>query len=260
MAKGFEGRVALVTGGASGIGRITAQAFARDGAKVLVSTGSNIQGGEETVAMIKASGGQSFFLKCDVSRAAEVEAMVKAAVDVYGRLDFAFNNAGVGPDGVRMLQTDIVDLSEADWDRTADVNLKGTFLCLKYEIRQMLQQKFGVIINSSSAGAVKPQARLSAYCASKSGILALSKVAALECATSGIRVNVVCPGPTGRTRLMENLTSSDPSKKEMMLDIVAMRRLGEPEDIAEAVIWLCSDAASFITGLVMPVDGGMTLL
>jgi NAD(P)-dependent dehydrogenase (short-subunit alcohol dehydrogenase family) len=260
VKRGFEGRVALVTGGASGIGRITAEAFAREGAKVLVSTDSNIKGGEDTVEMIKASGGEALFVKCDVSKADDVEATVKAAVDTFGRLDFAFNNAGVGPDGVRMLQTDIVDLSEADWDRTVDVNLKGTFLCMKYEMRQMLRQKYGVIINSSSAGAVKPQARLSAYGASKSGIFGLSKVAALECATSGIRVNVVCPGPTGRTRLMENLTSSDPSKKEMMLDIIAMRRLGEPEDIAQAVIWLCSDAASFITGLIMPVDGGMTLL
>ena len=260
MGKQFDGRVALVTGGASGIGRTTAQAFAREGARVLVSTDSNLKGGQETVEIIKAAGGEAFFKQCDISRSADVEAMVKAALDNYGRLDFAFNNAGVGPDGVRMLQTDIIDLPEEDWDRTVDINLKGTYLCLKYEMRQMLKQKYGVIVNVSSAGAVKPQARMGAYVASKTGILGLSKTAALECAASGVRVNVVCPGPTGRTRLMENLTRSDPSKKEMMLDIVAMRRLGQPEDVAEAVIWLCSDAASFVTGLVMPVDGGMTLL
>ena len=260
MGKQFDGRVALVTGGASGIGRTTAQAFAREGARVLVSTDSNLKGGQETVEIIKAAGGEAFFKQCDISRSADVEAMVKAAVDNYGRLDFAFNNAGVGPDGVRMLQTDIIDLPEEDWDRTVDINLKGTYLCLKYEMRQMLKQKYGVIVNVSSAGAVKPQARMGAYVASKTGIFGLSKTAALECAASGVRVNVVCPGPTGRTRLMENLTRSDPSKKEMMLDIVAMRRLGQPEDVAEAVIWLCSDAASFVTGLVMPVDGGMTLL
>jgi NAD(P)-dependent dehydrogenase (short-subunit alcohol dehydrogenase family) len=260
MLKGLKGRVALVTGGASGIGRVAAQAFAREGAGVLVSTDSNLKGGQETVEMIKSAGGEALFVKCDVTRPADVEAMVGTAVEIYGRLDFAFNNAGVGPDGVRMMVRNVADLSEADWDRTIDINLKGIFLCMKYEIRQMLKQKFGAIVNTASTAALKPPAGLSAYAASKSGIVGLSKAAAAECAASGIRINVVCPGPTGRTRLMENLTGSDPSKKDLMLDIVAMRRLGEPEEIASAALWLCSDEASFVTGLVMPVDGGLTLL
>jgi len=208
MAKKFEGRVALVTGGASGIGRVGAQIFAREGAKVIVSTDANIKGGEETVKLIKNAGGEATFIKCDVSRSAEVEAMIDNCVKIYGRLDYAFNNAGIGPDGKRVPFYNVADCPEEIWDRTLDVNLKGVFLCLKYEIRQMLKQKRGAIVNTASTGAMKAVPGFAAYDASKAGLLGLTRVAALECATSGIRINTICPGPTDRTLLVENLTST----------------------------------------------------
>jgi NAD(P)-dependent dehydrogenase (short-subunit alcohol dehydrogenase family) len=258
MAKGMEGRVALVTGGASGIGRVTAQVFAREGAKVVVSTDANVQGAEETVRLIKEAGGEAAFVKCDVSKAAEVEALVTSAVELYGSVEYAYNNAGIGPDGKRVPVVPIVDTPEELWDRTIDINLKGVFLCMKYEIRQMLKQKYGAIVNCSSTGAFKAVPGFAAYDASKVGLFGLTKAAALECATSGIRVNVICPGPTWRTRLYENLTSAQPEMKDHLREIIPMKRMAEPEEMAEAVIWLCSDAASFVTGHIMPVDGGMT--
>ncbi len=258
MVKGFQAKVAVVTGGASGIGRVTAQIFAREGARVIVSTDLNIKGGEETVELIKAAGGEATFVKCDVSKAIEVEAMVNKTVETYGSLDYAFNNAGIGPDGRRIPIVEIADCPEEIWDRTIDINLKGVFLCMKYEIRQMLKQKQGAIVNTSSVGAFKAVPGFAAYDASKTGLLGLSKAAALEYATSGIRINVICPGPTERTVLFDNLTATSPEDKERMLSSIPMGRTARPEDMAEAVIWLCSEAASFITGLVMPVDGGMT--
>ncbi|MCK4273837.1 MAG: glucose 1-dehydrogenase [Dehalococcoidales bacterium] len=258
MAKKFKDKVALVTGGASGIGKVAAQIFAREGAKVIVSTDKNIKGGEETVRLINQAGGEATFVKCDVSIAAEVEAMIDKCVQTYGRLDYAFNNAGIGPDGKRVPVVNIVDCPEEIWDRTLDINLKGVFLCMKYEIKQMLKRKYGVIVNTSSVGALKPVPGFSAYSASKSGLIGLTKTAALECATSGIRVNTILPGPTRRTLLMEYLTGSQLETKEQITNMIPMKRLAEPEDMAEAVIWLCSDAASFITGHVMPIDGGMT--
>jgi len=258
MAKRFQGRVALVTGGASGIGRVTAQVFAREGAKVIVCADSNVKGGEEAVRSIKAAGGEASFFKCDVSRAVEVEAMVDKCVQTYGRLDYAFNNAGIGPDGKRVPVLPIVDTPEEIWDRTIDINLKGVWLCMKYEIRQMLKQEYGAIVNTSSVGGWRAKPGFGAYNASKSGLIGLTKAAALECATSGIRVNVILPGPTVRTLLINNLTSVHPEEKEQVYEGIPMQRMAEPEEIAEAVIWLCSDAASFVTGHAMPVDGGLT--
>jgi NAD(P)-dependent dehydrogenase (short-subunit alcohol dehydrogenase family) len=258
MVKGMQGRVALVTGAASGIGRVTAQVFAREGAKVVVSTDANLKGAEGTVQLIKEAGGDAVFVQCDVTKAPEVEALINRAVELYGSLDYAYNNAGIGPDGKRIPEVPIVDTPEELWDRTIDVNLKGVFLCMKYEIRQMLKQKYGAIVNCSSIGAFKAVPGFAAYDASKTGLFGLTKAAALECATSGIRVNVICPGPTWRTRLYENLTSAQPEMKEHLREIIPMKRMAEPEEMAEAVIWLCSDAASFVTGHIMPVDGGMT--
>lgn len=257
MTKGFQGRVALVTGAASGIGRVAAQLFAREGAKVVVSTDSNIQGGEETVRLIRETGGEAIFVKCDVCRAADVEALVNAAVETFGRLDYAYNNAGIGPDGLRMPVVPVADCPEEIWDRTINVNLKGVFLCMKYEIRQMLKQKYGAIVNASSTGAYKSVPGFAAYDASKSGLFGLTRAAALEYATSGIRVNVLCPGPTDRTSLMENLSVHHPEERAHINSVIPMGRLAQPEEMAEAVIWLCSDAASFITGCTIPVDGGM---
>lgn len=257
MTRKFENKVALVTGAASGIGRGSAQVFARYGASVVVSADANIRGGEETVNLIKSAGGKAAFVKCDVSREDEVESLIKACVDIYGRLDFAFNNAGIGPDVKRVPLVNIADCPEDIWDRTLDINLKGVFLCMKYEIRQMTKQGYGAIVNTSSVGALKPVPGFCAYAASKSGVIALTKAAALECATLGIRVNVILPGPTKNTQLFENLTSSMPDEGEHMLDIIPMKRFATPEDMGEAVVWLCSDEASLITGHAMPVDGGM---
>lgn len=257
MAKGIQGRVALVTGAASGIGRVTAQIFAREGAKVMVTTDSNIKGGEETVQSIKSAGGEATFVKCDVTKASDVEGAVATAVEIYGRLDFAFNNAGIGPDGKRIPIVPIVDLTEELWDRQLDVNLKGVFLCMKYEMRQMLKQKYGSIVNTSSMGAFKAAAGFAAYDASKSGLGGLTRAAAIEVATSGIRVNTICPAPTRRTFLMDHLSVSDPAEVQRFLTIIPMKRLAEPEEMAEVVIWLCSDAASFITGQMIPIDGGI---
>jgi NAD(P)-dependent dehydrogenase (short-subunit alcohol dehydrogenase family) len=258
MAKRFDGKVALVTGGATGIGKVTAQTFGREGAKVIVATDANIKGGEETVSLIKEAGGEATFIKCDVRVARDVGAMIDGCVKKYGRLDYAFNNAGVGPDGVRVPVVNIVDCPEEIWDRTVDTNLKGVFLCLKYEMKQMFKQKDGVIVNTASVAGLKALSGFCAYVASKHGIIGLTRTAALEGAASGIRVNTILPGPTERTLLFKYLTESQPQEREHMEDMIPMKRVATPEDMAEAVIWLCSDAASFITGHVMPVDGGMT--
>jgi NAD(P)-dependent dehydrogenase (short-subunit alcohol dehydrogenase family) len=257
MPNQFSGRVALVTGGATGIGKVTAQTFAREGAKVIVATDINIKGGEETVSLIEKAGGEAHFVKCDVRVAGEVEAMVDKCVEIYGRLDYAFNNAGIGPDGRRVPVVNIVDCPEEIWDRTVDTNLKGVFLCMKYEMKQMFKQKYGVIINTASVAGLKALTGFCAYVASKSGIVALTKAAALECAGAGVRVNTICPGPTERTLLFEYLTAAEPGEKEKMMEMIPMKRVATPEDMAEAVMWLCSDKASFITGHAVPIDGGM---
>jgi NAD(P)-dependent dehydrogenase (short-subunit alcohol dehydrogenase family) len=258
MIDGMQGKIALVTGGASGIGRVTAQAFAAKGAKVIVTTDANVPGAEETVGLIRAAGGEATFIKCDVQNEKDVEALITKSVETYGSLDYAFNNAGVGPDGRRIGVFPIAECPEEAWDKMIDVNLKGVFLCMKYEIRQMLRQGKGAIVNTSSVGGLKPIPGFGPYAASKAGLIALSRTAALECATSGIRINVICPGLTARTLLSDNLSGAEPGAKENLIQVVPMKRMGEPEEVAEAVIWLCSGAASFITGHVMPIDGGLT--
>jgi NAD(P)-dependent dehydrogenase (short-subunit alcohol dehydrogenase family) len=259
MAMRFSGKVALVTGAASGIGRAGAQLFAREGAKVIVTTGTNVSGGEETVRLIKEAGGEASFVVCDVSKDHDVRKMVETAVDRYGRLDFAFNNAGIGPDGKRVPVVDIVDMPEDLWDRTIDINLKGVFLCLKYEMRQMIAQGGGgSIVSTSSVGAVKPQPGFCAYNASKSGLGGLTRTAAIEGAPHNIRVNAILPGPTMNTLLFDYLTTTNPDVKGDMENDVPLHRLAYPEDMAEAVMWLCSDTANFVTGQCLPIDGGIT--
>lgn len=254
----FSGKVALVTGAASGIGRAGAQLFAREGAKVIVATSANVKGGEGTVRSIKDAGGEASFVLCDVSKEYDVRTMIETAVDRYGRLDFAFNNAGIGPDGKRVPVVDIMDMPEDLWDRTIDINLKGVFLCLKYEMRQMAKQGGGAIVNTSSVGAVKPQPGFCAYNASKSGLGGLTKTAALEGAKHNIRVNTILPGPTQNTLLFDYLTGTTPGVRNAMESDVPLHRIGYPEDMAEAVVWLCSDLANFITGQCIPIDGGIT--
>jgi NAD(P)-dependent dehydrogenase (short-subunit alcohol dehydrogenase family) len=260
MTGTFDGKVAVITGGASGIGRVTAQMFAREGAKVVVSTGRNIAGLEETVKLIKDAGGDAHHVRCDVTKADDVQAMIEETVKVYGRLDYAFNNAGVGPDGKRVPLACIAAMPEELWDLTVDTNLKGVFLCLKYELDQMIKQGTGgAIVNTSSAAAVKPGEDFCAYNSSKAGLTGLTKSAALEGARYGIRVNAVLPGPIQNTLLWEYLTGTTPEESGRISQQLPLQRVGFPEDIGEAVLWLCSDKANFITGQSLGVDGGLSI-
>jgi NAD(P)-dependent dehydrogenase (short-subunit alcohol dehydrogenase family) len=251
MLLGLENKVALVTGGGSGIGRACALAFAREGAKVVVADVME-RGGEETVQMIREAGGESIFVKTDVSKTADVEALVKSAVDTYGRLDCAINNAGI--EGI-MAPT--ADYTEENWDRVININLKGVWLCMKYEIPEMQKQGSGAIVNMASVAGLVGFQGMPAYCASKGGIIQLTKVAALEYAKAGIRVNAVCPGVI-RTPMVERVTGGNPEAEAQFTAMEPVGRMGTPGEIAESVVWLCSDAASFITGHPMVVDGGLT--
>ena len=245
----LEGKISLVTGAGSGIGRATALAFAKQGAKVVIADVQSEHGGE-TLQMMEKDGGEGVFVKADVSVAEEVEALIGTVVDTYGRLDCAFNNAGIGGG---MVPT--AECTEANWDRVIDVNLKGVWLCMKYEIRQMAKQGSGVIVNTAAAGGLAGFERLPAYVASKHGVVGLTKTAALEYATAGIRINAVCPGII-RTANLERMSEAE----ARMTPLEPIGRIGEPEEIAGAVVWLCSDAASFVTGHPLVVDGGMLAL
>ncbi len=248
--KRFEGRVALVTGGGSGIGRVTSVAFAREGAKVAVDD-INVEGGEETVRMIKNAGGEAIFVKADVSIAAEVEAMVQKTIDTYGRLDCAYNNAGVGEALKRVHKT-----SEDNWDRVMATNLKGVYLCMKYEIPHMLKQGKGAIVNTSSLAGLKGLTGQAAYVASKHGVVGLTRSAAIEYATLGIRINCICPGVINTPLIAPNMKDR-PHVEKTYVDMEPIGRLGKPEEIASAVLWLCSDEASFAVGSIFSVDGGV---
>jgi NAD(P)-dependent dehydrogenase (short-subunit alcohol dehydrogenase family) len=247
----LNGKVTLVTGAASGIGRAAAIAFAREGAKVLVADVTE-EAGRETVKLIKDTGGEAAFFKCEVARAAEAEALVAAAVKTFGRLDGAFNNAGVAGKIART-----ADDTEENFDRIMAVNLRGVWLCMKYEILQMVKQGHGgAIVNTASAAGLVGSHGMPAYAASKHGVIGLTKTAALEYARAAIRVNAVCPGVID-TAMVAGMVSAHPRLKDKLVSIEPIARMGKPSEIAEAVTWLLSDAASFVTGAAMPVDGGM---
>ena len=249
MAKRLEGRAALVTGAASGIGRAAALVFASEGAKVLLSDVDEA-GGELNAKRIREGGGEGLFFRCDVSKAAEVEAMVRKAVSTFGRLDCAFNNAGV--EGA---PSSTVECSEDNWRRTLDINLKGIWLCMKYEIPEMLKGGRGAIVNNASIAGLVGFPALPAYTASKHGVIGLTRTAALEYAKAGIRVNAVCPGVI-QTPMVERFTKGDPKAYAQLAAGEPAARLGKPEEVAEAALFLCTDAASFITGHALAVDGG----
>jgi NAD(P)-dependent dehydrogenase (short-subunit alcohol dehydrogenase family) len=249
MVGRVEGKVALVTGGASGIGRATALTFAREGAKLVVAD-MNADGGQQTVHMITENGGEAIFVRTDVSQAVEVQALISKTVETYGRLDCAHNNAGIAG-GVRALTA---DYPEERWHQVIAVNLTGVWLCMKYEIPQMCSQGSGAIVNTASAWGLVGAPGASAYVASKHGVVGLTKTAALEYPQQGIRVNCVCPGVIETPMTERGL--SDPELRARLLASEPIGRVGTPEEVAETVVWLCSDAASFVTGHAMSVDGG----
>jgi NAD(P)-dependent dehydrogenase (short-subunit alcohol dehydrogenase family) len=246
----FEGKVSLVTGAASGIGCATAIAFARKGAKVVVSDVDR-SGGEATAREIEKRGGEAIFVAADVSDAADVEAMVARTVKRFGRLDYAFNNAGIEGE---MAST--VDCSEENWDRVLGVNLKGVWLCMRQEIPVMLDDGGGVIVNCASVAGLVGFRNLPAYCASKGGIVELTRATALEYANAGIRVNAVCPGVI-RTPMVERVVAGSTEIEEQYTALQPIGRMGEPDEIAESVLWLCSGGASFVIGHPLVADGGL---
>ncbi len=249
MTTELHGKVGIVTGGTSGIGRDATILFAKAGAKVVVAGRREVEG-KETIDLVRAAGGDSLFVKTDVSQAAEVQAMVRKTVEKFGRLDIAFNNAGIEGNWIP-----IAEQSEEDWDRTIDINLKGVWLCLKYEIQQMLKQGGGgAIVNMASVAGLIGSAGAATYCASKHGVMGLTKSAALETARSGIRVNVVCPAVI-ETPMGERVWG-EPEVKKFALGLHPIGRFGRPMEVAEAVVWMCSDRASFMTGQSLVLDGG----
>lgn len=244
----FDGKVALVTGASGGIGRATALAFGASGASVVVSDVSE-QGGAETVAMIEQAGGTALFQKCDVSNAADVQAMVDAAVNTYGRLDFALNNAGINNIAQDEWEEDV-------WNRSLSVNLTGVMLCMRAEAEVMLKQGKGAIVNTSSINGLVGNPQQAAYVAGKHGVVGLTRHGALRWATQGVRVNCVCPGVI-ETPMTAPLAAM-PEIRQVLENMTPMQRMGQPEEIAAAVLWLCSDEASFVSGHPLVVDGGAT--
>ncbi len=248
----LEGKSILITGGTSGIGRATALAFGRIGAKVAIC-GRNTAKGEETIALIRQLGGDAIFIKADVCNSSDVEALIEAVLRAWGSIDCAFNNAGIAG-----TESSTIDCTEEAWDQVISVNLKGVWLCMKWEIREMLRQGQGAIVNMSSAFGVVGREGLSPYVASKHGVLGLTKVAALEYAKRGIRINAVCPGGV-YTEMQAGLLKGHFQKEVEVVARYPLGRLAAPEEIAEGVIWLCSDSASFLVGQALIIDGGLTI-
>ena len=248
----LEGKAALVTGGGSGLGRASAIALARAGATVTVADVDE-QGGKETAALVfEETGGDADFVRADVTQADEVAAMVDKAVARWGRLDCALNNAGTTG-----ASAPTADYTLDDWNRAIALNLTGVFLCLKYELPAMLERG-GAIVNMASGAGLVGFPGLPAYVASKHGVVGLTRAAALEYASQGVRVNAICPGST-RTPMLEGFMGGDEQVERMMTRAVPLGRLGRPEEIADAVVWLCSDAASFVVGHALAVDGGSVI-
>jgi NAD(P)-dependent dehydrogenase (short-subunit alcohol dehydrogenase family) len=245
----LEGKVGLVTGSGRGLGRACCEVAAREGGKVVVAD-VDVQGGQETVRLVEALGGKATFIRTDVSQSKDVQAMVRATLDAYGRLDFAVNNAMIPPPFVPL-----ADLTEEDWDRTMAVNLKGVFLCMKYELQAMLKQGAGSIVNIGSGNEHAAAPGIGAYAAAKRGLLGLTAVAAIDYAEYNIRVNAVGPG-TMVTPSMRKALDENPKHRAFLESLAPIKRFSDPREVAEAVIWLCSDKASFVVGHTLVADGG----
>ena len=247
----LEGKVVVITGAGGGIGRATALAFARAGAKVVV-TDRDARAGQETLQQVEALGATAMFIQTDVTQAAQVEAMVAQTVARFGRLDCAFNNAGIEEEHMRL-----ADCNEDTFDRIMGVNVKGVWLCMKYQLAQMVAQGGGAIVNTASVAGLIGAPKMAAYSASKHAVLGLTKSAAVEYGRKNIRVNAVCPGVI-RTVMYDRAVQADPKVGASAAQMHPVGRIGEADEVAAAVLWLSSDAASFVTGLAHTVDGGLT--
>src|SRR5882757_995629 len=245
----FDGKVALVTGSGAGIGAVTARAFARAGAAVIV-TDVDVDGGRTTVEKIRSDGGQAEFFAADVTDAEAVKALVRFAVDTYGGLHYAHNNAGVLGESARLTDSD-----DETWFRTIEINLNAVYLGMKHQIPAILDSGGGAVVNTSSYAGLVAVPFASAYVASKHGVIGLTKAAAVEFGKKGVRVNAVCPG-SARTKMNIERVAGNPAIEKAMTDVSPMKRFVAPEEVAEAVLWLCSENASFVNGHALAVDGG----
>ena len=248
----FDGKVAVVTGAANGIGRAASILFARHGARV-VAADIDETGGTDTVDAVRREGGEALFVPTDVSDPGDVERMVDAAVDTFGRLDLAHNNAGIAGAGLP-----IPDYPIDAWQQGIGVMLTGVFLGMKYEIPRILEQGGGAIVNTASGAGLIGFPGMSAYVAAKHGVIGLTKTAALEYGAQGVRINAICPG-TARTKMVNEWLGDSAENEAQVVALHPIGRIADPEEIAELVIWLCSDAASFMCGAAVPVDGGYTI-
>lgn len=253
MTQLLSGQVALVTGAGAGIGRATAQMFAREGIKVVVSDVDST-GGEATVSLIREAGGEAVFIRCDVTRDAQVRALVEGTLSVYGRLDYAFNNAGIEIEKGKLTYG-----VESEFDAIMAVNVKGVWLCMKYQIQAMLAQGGGAIVNTASIAGLGAAPKMSIYAASKHAVIGLTRTAAIEYAKKKVRINAICPSVID-TDMYRRGCEAEPKKADFTIAVHPIGRVGEVEEVAAAVLYLCSDNAGFTTGIALPVDGGATAI
>jgi NAD(P)-dependent dehydrogenase (short-subunit alcohol dehydrogenase family) len=247
----FTDKVVLITGAGNGIGRATALAFAQQGASVVVADMSR-SAGEETTALITQAGGIATFILCDVTKDQDVQSMVDGTIETYGKLDIAFNNAGI-----EIESSKLADGDEATYDKIMDVNVKGVWRCMKYQIPALLKQSSSAIVNTASIAGLGAAPKMSIYSASKHAVIGLTKSAAVEYGKKGLRVNAICPAVID-TEMFRRATENDPQKEQYVRSLHPVGRIGQPEEVAAAVLYLCSDLAGFTTGVALPIDGGST--